>query len=185
MKRFRLLILLLTLVLVAPINEAISITIGLDALTPETGSNLETEPLVTPYGTITFTGGEVYPKWFIHDHAWMPAPYAEFTFDFDIESISFLAYGGAGGILAEAYDINNSLVDSYLTLDDIFKLPVNLSGSGIRTFRFEDGRLYGGNAEITDLVLTTSASAVPEPSTLLLLGSGLFGVGAIRKKFCK
>jgi hypothetical protein len=42
-----------------------------------------------------------------------------------------------------------------------------------------------GNSTIVHATVTAHASAVPEPSTLLLLGSGLLGVWGFRRKFKK
>ncbi len=115
----------------------------------------------------------------------MTSPYAEFTFSFDIDSISLTAYSLAGGIYAAALDINGSIVDSYHTTDYILGQPLTLSGSGIRNFRFEDGRLTGGWASVDDVVLTTSAPVVPEPiSSILFITGGalLAGRRLLRKK---
>jgi hypothetical protein len=186
MKKFWPLILLLTSVLVVPFNEAQSGTVLLDGDTPQTGSNLETEPLNTPYGSITYHGGTVQGE-FYHDFAYMTSPYAELIFNFDVDSISLTAYSLAGGIYTAALDINGSVIDSHHTLDNILFYPISLSGTGIRSLRFVDGRLDGGWASIDDVVLTTSAPIVPEPisSTLFVVGGATLGFRHFRKKFNK
>jgi len=185
MKKFSFLISLITLLLLFPINKAISDTIDLDALTPETGSNLTTEPLVTPYGTISYNGyltGGVF--W--HDFTY-PVTYSEFMFDFDVDSFDFLIGGAMGGIYIELLDINDSVVNSYHTLDLAVGQQVSLSGSGVRRFTFVDGRLTGGESEVWDLVVTTSAPVVPEPisSILFIVGGATLGFRRFRKKFKK
>lgn len=186
MLKIKMIILLIMTLSMFSLAEAQAATILIDGNSPETGSNLETTPLITPYGTITFTGGEVYDGGggFLHDQAWMTSPYAEFNFDFDVDSISFLSSSMNGGVYTEALDINGQLVDSYHTLDFIIYHPVTLSGSGIRSFSFVDGRITGGWADVSDIVLTTSSPVVPEPisSILFVTGGTLFAARTARKR---
>ena len=49
-------------------------------------------------------------------------------------------------------------------------------------FVFGDGRAFMG---VDDVSLEASAASVPEPSTMLLFGSGLIGLWGFRKKFKK
>lgn len=41
---------------------------------------------------------------------------------------------------------------------------------------------YSGNLQYNDLLVSASTNAVPEPSTMLLLGSGLLGVVALNRR---
>lgn len=43
--------------------------------------------------------------------------------------------------------------------------------------------LYDSSAEISNVYLETSSTPIPEPCTIALVGSGLFGLFAIRKKY--
>ncbi len=57
MIRMRFMSLLVVMLAMFSFSDAQSSTILLNGDTPGTGSNLDTTPLVTPYGIITFAGG--------------------------------------------------------------------------------------------------------------------------------
>jgi hypothetical protein len=73
--------------------------------------------------------------------------------------------------------LNHGFYDQVI---DIFDFTSN---SAVLGFQLQEGALLVGSAAGIDNV---SIKAVPEPSTMLLLGFGLLGVaGAGRKKFFK
>lgn len=163
----------------------------LDAETPATGRNLDTTPLTTFFGTISFVG-TVLPQ---YDDD-MPSGYAFSTdngavtgssgnviepaslmFDFDVESVEFLYGGNSGTILVQALDINGTVVDSFFQNDTYSGQPigpVTLSGGNIREIRYED----------TDMVLVSLDNIliepIPEPGTVSLLGLG--SLALLRKR---
>ena len=172
-----------TLCIVLMTQSAQSYLITLDAETPATGRNLDTTPLTTSFGTISFVG-TVLPRYdsdmpsgyaFSTDNGMVPGSSgnviepASLMFDFDVESIEFLYGGNAGTILVQALNINGTVVDSFFQ-NDTYKGqpigPVTLSGGNIREVRYED----------TDDTLVSLDNIliepVPEPATIALLGLG-------------
>jgi hypothetical protein len=149
----------------------------LDADTPATGSLLNTQPLVTPFGTITFDGEFVSPP---SDPEFIDAgasgnvfnidasSTAQLSFDFDIVSATFIYGGNTGSILVEARNAYGAVVDSFFQADTYGGQPagpVTLLGSGIRSLYWEDpGNSYAALDNISILV--------PEPATICLLGLG-------------
>jgi len=87
---------------------------------------------------------------------------------YGVEIASGHPYSAPNFFLGYVPDSPNSV---YITLDD---------GGGQH---WRSNSLADDNHD--DLVIKVTATAVPEPATLLLLGSGLVGIGAFRKKFKK
>jgi hypothetical protein len=143
---------LLATVMLFQLSVASAATITLDADTVATGSTLDTTPLVTAYGTITFVGeirdrngdaeanaagasGDVF------DILNSPNSTAEMSFDFDITEATFI-YGGNSGVMdIEARDKDGGVVDSFFqasTAGGQPAGPITLSGAGIRSLYWED-----------------------------------------------
>ncbi|MDH5180915.1 MAG: PEP-CTERM sorting domain-containing protein [Gammaproteobacteria bacterium] len=160
-----------------------------------TGSDITNNPLVTADGTITSSatsgnlyitsgaGGGMTGNALRFDET-VDGGYAQLAFNYDVGSISFLYAGFLSGYFnAQILDSSFNVIDSFFdgnTNDDLPGGPVVLSGSNIRYFRFFDGPGGASFAGVDDLVIT--AAGVPEPTTLALLGLGLFGVAFSRKK---
>ncbi len=172
----------------AQFTTAQAATIFLDGDTPDTGSNLDTTPLVTPLGTVTFRGAFAT---FTSDLDFVAAgasgnqfnidgtDTAAMFFDFNVNSISFI-YGGNDGVFdIEARDIAGNVVDSFYQADTSAGQPagpITLAGAGIRSLFWQDpGYSYSAIDNVT-------VSAVPEPSTWLLLTTALLGVGFVARR---
>lgn len=161
-------------------------TIWLDADTPATGSLMGIGPLVTPYGTITFDGeirdldgdpefnaagasGNVFD---IYD---TPIQTAKLSFDFDVQSVTFIYGGNSGDILVEARDAFDAVVASFYQASTSAGQPagpVTLSGSGIRSLYWAD-TVSGMNFAPLDNI---ELSVIPAPGAILL---GSIGVGLV------
>ncbi len=182
-------------------------TIYLDADTVATGSTLDTTPLVTVYGTITFDGeirdgtsddefvtagasGNAFDIWTDNNPVTL-------SFDFDVLSATFIYGGNNGDILIEARDIGGTLVDSFYQDDTgLFQLagPITLSGSGIRTLSWQD-TLDDMTFAVLDNILLTMPEPpdpdpdpepdpgwIPAPGAILLGSIGVGLVGWLRRR---
>jgi hypothetical protein len=149
-------------------------TILLDADTPATGSLLGTQPLVTPFGTITFDGemrdrngdpefndagalGDVFD---IHN---TPIQTAELSFGFSVQSLTFIYGGNFGSILVEARDGSGVVVDSFFQADTSGGQPagpITLSGSNIRSLNWEDTELGNNFAALDNIIVSPTLPAI-------------------------
>jgi hypothetical protein len=165
---------------------AVLTTIFLDADTAATGSLLGSQPLVTPYGDITFVGEIVIG---VYDPEFETAGAsgntfdilgpddtppgdrtAELFFDFDVISLEFIYGGNDGDINIEARDELGNMVDSFSQGSTGFLQsagPITLSGSGIRSLYWTDTVPEQDYAPLDNITLT-----IPGPATIFLLGFG-------------
>lgn len=81
-----------------------------------------------------------------------------------------------GTIYIDVYDSSNNLLDSF---NGVGSGTQTLSGTGISYLTWHDS---GGFVQISTLTFDATRT-VPEPGTLLLLGSGLVGLVLVRRKF--
>jgi hypothetical protein len=171
----------LTIVAVVWSEAASAQTILLDADTPATGSDLDVQSLVTPYGNITFSG-EIRDKDSDLDFDAAGAlgdvfdidesEQALLTFAFDVQSISFIYGGNIGVFDVEARDINGVALDSFFQASTDFAQPagpITLSGDGIRSLFWRDpGNAFAAIDNVT-------IEVIPEPGTCALLSAAIAG----------
>ncbi len=145
-------------------------SVYLDADTPTTGSLLQTQPLVTAFGTITFLGEvrvtsdpELAAAGSVGNVFDIIPPNADalMSFDFDVSSITFIYGGNTGGILVEARDAAGAVVDSFFQASTNTGAPAGpetLMGVGIRALYWVDP---GFNfAALDNITLDTVGSGI-------------------------
>lgn len=173
--------------------------IYLDADTPTTGSGLDSTPLVTPFGTITFSGefrtssdteatsagasGNVFDA-----TGSFPAE-AFLNFDFDVCSFQFVYGGNSGNITVEARDVSSSVIDSFTQADTNVAPagPVILLADNTRELYWFD--TAGGYAFLDNIEITLCEPPAPVPTLSpiatisLILAMGIFGFGVLRRYY--
>lgn len=184
------------LVLCAGFSGAVHAQILLDADTPATGSDLGTQPLVTAFGTIVFTGeitALTDPDFTAagasgnnFDHTGAPNE-ALLDFSFPVCSITFIYGGNGGDIFVEARGAGGLVQDSFFQASTDAGQPAGpetLSGPNIRQLAwFETNGNFAplDNIEVTPC--TGFADSVPVPANapwaLWLMLLALLGTGAV------
>ena len=108
----------------------------------------------------------------------------------NVQVLSTNCWNGASTGSCDAFFFSNAVASDFLELIT----PVGFAGGAVvpfntsvpTTFSGSFGAI-GGDLPSTDSIVTSGTiTAVPEPSGLVLLGSGLFGIGGvIRRKICR
>lgn len=172
--------------------------IYLDADTPATGSDLDSSPLVTPFGTITFSGEIVTSSdpettaagssGNAFDGIGGSPAEASLNFDFDVCSFQFVYGGNGGNFTIEAQDISSSVINSFTqadTGDGQPAGPIILLANNTRELYWFD--TAGGYAILDNIEITPCGPSAPVPTLSpiaiisLILAMGIFGFGVLRR----
>ena len=104
----------------------------------------------------------------------------------DAERADFASLGHPGLDVAFQHRGSNTLTGAFTIIDVSFSPdPFASTGLKIETFSATFEQHSEGAVPALFGTFTYNASPIPEPSTVFLLGSGLIGLGALRKKFRK
>ncbi len=146
---------------------------------------VDTAYMATGYGTNGYTNGMVSPNNVAYNLVGNPASiYSNTQFDFNGAYLT-AAWNNGLTINVKGYNGANLLYDSTIVVDTFAPTFFNFNFLGVTKVDFNS---YGGTSagyvgSGTHFAMdnfTYNASAVPEPSTILLLGSAMVGLGLTR-----
>ena len=153
------------------------------------GSNVIVTPSVfSQTSLLASTGTQVFGHDGIFTQTWANGLVGDLRIDFaqatDFVSIDIISNNGFDPGFLQAFDSTGTLLDSFTTQGDLGSgvsetASVALMSADI-SYIIASG--LSGNDVALDNLIYNNVTAVPEPSTLLLMATGLTGLGLARRK---
>jgi hypothetical protein len=159
--------------------------VGVATAAPLDLSTFTADPGVTENsGTVSFTEDMTYATWyFYNDNFSVPSNATDLSFDYDFVS------GPDDSDDYLTFEINYNIIQSFDVNDPTGHFNFDLSPFQNQNISIAWGLIWGGDeyagstASISNLDLATQSAPVPEPGTMLLLGSGVLSLFGFRRRY--